>query len=528
MDLFPGFLIHHAVEHFAHATPDHPAFLCGDESLSYGELEERANRLSHALVAAGVQRGDRVGIYMRKGLELGVAIYGILKAGGAFVPLDPFLPVQRLAFVIEDCEIRHLVSAEGMRSSLQELAAAGGPIEPQLFGCAAVANLRGQTWEDIGSCSSEPLHLPLTDVDLGYLMYTSGSTGQPKGMLHTHKGSLSYARWGAGHVGLAQADRVASHAPLHFDLSIFDFFSTGQAGGTVVLVPEAVTKFPASWTELVQSARVSVVFTVPFMLIEMLHRGALEQRDVSSLRWILFGGEPFPPGELAELMKRLPHARFTNVYGPAEAPSCTCYDVPAPPLDPDALLPIGELSANSEGLILDAEDRPCAEGEAGELCIRSSTLTRGYWGRDDLNAGAFFELEGPGAFPLVYYRTGDLVRREADGLLRFLGRKDRMVKTRGHRVELDEVEHALTAHPDVLEAAAYTVPDGAGSQTILAAAAAREPGSLTGPELLRHAKGRLPSYALPREVRILPELPRTSGGKIDRVRLAREEGSRIE
>ena len=224
-------------------------------------------------------------------------------------------------------------------------------------------------------------------------------------------------------------------------------------------------------------------------------------------------------------MAALPGARFTNVYGPAEAPSCTCFDVP--PLDEgdDRPIPIGTVSRNSRDLIVDNDDAECPVGEEGELCIASSTLTRGYWRRPELNARAFLQRPGPGPFPEVYYRTGDMVVRDAEGLLHFRGRKDRMVKTRGHRVELDEVEAALVAHPAVLEAAAYAVPDGAGSSVILAAALPTEPGALDAAELLRHARGVLPPYAVPREAEVLADLPRTSGGKIDRRALAQRRAA---
>jgi acyl-coenzyme A synthetase/AMP-(fatty) acid ligase len=290
----------------------------------------------------------------------------------------------------------------------------------------------------------------------------------------------------------------------------------------VVLVPEPVTKFPASWTKYVEDERISVVFTVPYTLIEMLERGVMDQRDLSSLRWIMFGGEPFPPKHLHALMKALPSVRFTNVYGPAEAPSCTCYDVPPLTEGSDEPIPIGTVSTNSVAVILDEDDRECGVGEEGEICIRSSTLTKGYWMRPDLNEDAFFFRESFGPFPDVYFRTGDLVVRHDDGLLRFLGRKDRMVKTRGHRVELDEVEAALSNHPDVLEAAAYVVPDGRGSKVIHSAVTIRAESATDPSDLIRHARGKLPGYALPERVAIFDLLPRTSGGKIDRKRLAEQ------
>ena len=465
--------------------------------MSYSELDVRSNQLAHALIDGGLSRHGRVGIFMHKQLELGVAIYGTLKAGGIFVPLDPFMPVDRLAFIIEDCGIEHLVSADDMARPLRELVAR---IPPRIYGVSVDLPVPSVDWDTIYTCAVCPPEVRLIDQELGYIMYTSGSTGQPKGMMHTHHGSVSYARWGALHVGLEATDRVASHAPLHFDLSIFDFFSTAQVGATVVLVPEPVTKLPASWTSYMESERIGVVFTVPFTLIEMQQRGVLESRDLSSLRWILFGGEPYPPKHLRALMAELPHVRFTNVYGPAEAPSCICYDVPPLAEDDDAPIPIGVASLNTEGIILDDEDEECAIGQPGELCIRSSTLTRGYWNRPDLNANAFFLRESFGPFPHIYYRTGDVVVCRDDGLMDFLGRKDRMVKTRGHRVELDEVEAAIASHPSILETAAYAIADAHGSSEIHASVTLKEGHTATAAALLQHAGSKF--SAMPFHVRL--------------------------
>ena len=513
-----GFLIHGAVEAWACAAPDAPALIMGGKALPYGELLAASQRMAAALMGRGLRPSDRVGIFMRKGLELGPAIYGTLMAGGAFVPLDPAVPVERLEFMLRDCGIRHVITTEAMGPVLVELGARMAADGPILYGVDSVDGLETVSADGINGLEAQDPLVRITDQDLAYIMYTSGSTGEPKGMMHSHRGSLSYARWGRSHVQLTPEDRVASHAPLHFDLSIFDFFSTAQAGGAVVLVPEAVTKFPASWTTLLETERVSVVFTVPFTLIEMLERGALEQRDLSALRWILFGGEPFPPKHLRTLMGRLPNVRFTNVYGPAEAPSCTCYDVEPIALGDESPVSIGTVSVGSDDLIIGEDDQPLGPGEPGELCIRSTTLTLGYWNRPELNERAFLTRPSFGPFPDVYFRTGDLVVRGEDGLLSFLGRKDRMVKTRGHRVELDEVEGALASHPAVLEAAAFTAPDGVGSQSILAAVTpvldASEPA--TPATLKAHARAKLPPYAVPRDIEILSEFPRTTSGKIDR------------
>lgn len=508
------FFIHSPVSHYARTTPGHAAFRFQGSELSYGELDASSNRLANALVAQGLEPGARVGIFMHKSLELGVAIYGVLKAGGVFVPLDPFLPAERLRFILEDCNIEHMVSANAMSASLEKLSEC---YAGRIYGVDVdIGAGKTISWKQVKEYPDSQPEVWIIDQDLAYIMYTSGSTGHPKGMMHTHHGSISYARWGAQHVNLAPDDRVASHAPLHFDLSIFDFFSTAQSGATVVLVPEPITKFAASWSQCIEDERISVVFTVPFTLIEMLQRGVMERRDLSSLRWILFGGEPFPPKYLRTLMEKLPEVRFTNVYGPAEAPSCTCYDLPPFPQQFDEPVPIGTVSVNSADLIIDDDDQECAIGEQGELCIRSSTLTKGYWNRPDLNERVYLFRKSFGPFPNVYFRTGDMVVRHEDGLLRFLGRKDRMVKTRGNRVELDEVEAALATHASVSEAAAFVVPDDQGSKKIMAAIKLSDSADITTAALTNYAKTKLPAYALPQQFFIIDEFPRTSSGKIDR------------
>ncbi len=511
-----GFLIHSPLEYYAEKTPDHAAISLNGESISYAELNNRSNQFANALIDIGVKPQDRVGLFIHKSFELVIAMYGTLKAGGIFVPLDPFMPADRLSFIIKDCEINVLASSELLLTTINNI---NTNSSLSIIGTNNKAKFNSLEWDKINTYPTEKPPVVFIDQFLGYIMYTSGSTGVPKGMMHTHSGSICYANWGAAHVSMTANDRVASHAPLHFDLSIFDFFSTLRTGATVVLVPEAVTKFPASWTKLIEDERVSVVFTVPYTLITMVEQGAIQERNLTSLRWILFGGEPYPRVKLREIMALLPNAQFTNVYGPAEAPSCTCYDIPRPLPESDEPLPIGTVSLNSEDLIINSNNEDCAINEPGELCIRSSTLTRGYWNQSELNEKAFLYRKGFGPFPTVYYRTGDRVVRHEDGLLRFLGRIDRMIKTRGHRVELDEVEAVIGSFSGVMEAAAFVVPDQHDSQSIFAAATLTEGASVTKANLLNHMRAKLPPYAVPLDIDIVENLPHTSTGKVDRNKL---------
>ncbi len=519
-----GFLIQSPVEHYADVAPDHPALCYETEELTYQQLDRRSNQLAHTLIQHGAKPQDRVAIYLHKSLEMGVAIYSILKAGCVFVPIDPFMPVDRLSFILKDCGIHHVITSDKLAGSAIE--AYGKNVDLQnlnLYGASSVnSGVNTVSWDSVGKNKNTRPALNIIDQDLGYIMYTSGSTGVPKGMMHTHHGSISYARWGENHVSMTKNDRVASHAPLHFDLSIFDFFSTAQAGGTVVLIPEAVTRFPASWTKTIEDQRISIVFTVPYTLSSMLDQGAMDKRDLASLRWILYGGEPFPPKTLRRLMQALHDVKFTNVYGPAEAPSCTCYDIPLPEEGDNDPIPIGIVSRNSADIIIDDQQQDCSDGQEGELCIRSSTLTRGYWNRPDLNEAAYLYRPGFGPFPHVYFRTGDRVVRRSDGNLVFLGRVDRMIKVRGQRVELDEIESVLSGHPAVSEAAAFAVSDESGSNRILATVTLASDASTDETQLLRLARSQLSTYAVPTSIIISEALPHKSSGKIDRKQLAEQ------
>ena len=518
------YLIQSPMERFARTTPEKIAVAIDGQTMSYQELDSASNRFANKLIANGASPQDRVGLFVHKSLELVVAMFGALKAGCVFVPIDPFTPADRLKFIIDDCEINHLVSSDIQYRTLSEFEA-----ERPLCLYGVSKTLQGSCiqydWESINKQRDSNPDVIIIDQDLGYIMYTSGSTGIPKGMMHTHHGSVTYAEWGLSYVNMTCDDRVASHAPLHFDLSIFDFFSTFRAGATVVLVPESITKFPASWTQYIEQEKISIVFTVPYTLTTMMEQGAMEKRDLSSLRWILFGGEPFPPKTLRVLMEKLEHCRFSNIYGPAEAPCCTCYEVPRPLTNLDDALPIGLVSSNSADLIIDENQQECVDGESGELCIRSSTLMKGYWNRPDLNIEAFLSINTPGRLPLLYYRTGDRVARHADGQLRFLGRMDRMVKTRGHRVELDEVEAVLADHPAVYEVAAFTIPDQHGSRSIVSAVTAKPETIIEAGDLLKLARTKLPPYAVPVEIVTLDSMPHTSTGKIDRKLLVKDWNS---
>ena len=520
------YLLPQTIDRTAEDASDRDAFCTPGHSLTYGELVERSTQLARLLAEDGVCRGDRVGIFMPRSLETAVAVYGIMKAGAAFVPIDPHLPVAGLRRLINDCGINVLATHNDQAPILQQLTAEKTSVQAVVgLDRPLEGPLRTRSWSQLEQFSAaSPPTTRMVEDDLAYIMYSSGSTGRPKGIMHTHRSGLSYAKLSVHEYGVRSDDRIANHSPLHFDMSTFGYFSSTYAGATTVLIPEAYTKLAASVAQLIEAQRITIWYSVPLALIRLLLRGGLESRDMTSLRWVLFGGEPFPVRYLKELMSRWPQARFSNVYGPAEVNQCTSYQVP-PITDKrsneanDEPIPIGTIWDNTEGLILDEKDQPVAQGQIGELVIRSPTMMRGYWARPESNASAFYRQQLYKNFTKTFYRTGDLVRSRSDGQLLFVGRKDRQIKVRGYRIELDDVEHTLAVHPKVEEAAVFPVRTTEGVHHIEAAVVFKAGHKLEQSELQSFLSSKLSWYAVPSKFDILESLPRTTSGKIDRRKL---------
>jgi amino acid adenylation domain-containing protein len=514
------FLLHHLLEDAARRTPQAEAFRCLERSASYADLDRWSSALAGCLAQQDIGRGDRVGIYLNKSLECAVAIYGVLKSGAAYVPLDPGAPQERLERIVRACDIRCLVTHDARRKgavALTEmpdspLAAVIGLTQP------LARDLPGWSWDELYRAAPGPCDdAGRTADDTAYVIYTSGSTGEPKGIVHSHSSGLAYARMAADLYGLTPVDRLSNLPPLHFDQSIFDYFSGVAAGACTVIIPEAYAKLPASLSELMQRERLTVWYSVPYALIQLLLHGVLAERDLRALRCVLFGGEPFPPKHLAALMALWPQARFYNVYGPAEVNQCTSHLVPAD-IGLQGQPAVGRPCPNVELLLVDDADRPVAQGEAGELLIRTPTMMRGYFGTGSPVGDTFYFRSNEDGTEDRFYRSGDLLREDRQGLLHFLGRRDRQVKVRGFRVELDEVEAIMTAHPAVQEAAAVLNP--AGEAAVLAVSVTlAEAADCDERALRQYAAQHLPGYAVPERITILTVFPRTTTGKIDRNRL---------
>jgi amino acid adenylation domain-containing protein len=530
-----AYLLQHLLTESAARAPRRPAVASSGRLLTYEELDRLSNQVARALVTRGVAPGDRVGILAPKSAASIVAAFGVLKAGACYVPLDPKSPAGRLSSIMRDSGIAIVLADEATAHQ----AAAMADSAPQLRSVIVT----GPRWGT--ECVRAPRALPqgpailswetvlrepddalagdrAIETDLAYILYTSGSTGTPKGVMISHRNSLTFVAWAATCSGLTEHDRVCSPAPLHFDLSVFDIFATFRAAACMVVLPEMMSTFPARLAEWMERERISVWYSVPSVLTILVTYGNLPGFDLSRLRAIIFAGEVFPVKHLTRLMAELPHASYFNWYGPTETNVCTSFEVPVAEgrAELAAPVPIGKACANTDVFAVTSEGRRMSRpGQEGELYVRGPGVMRGYWGQPDKTREVLVRNPFQDAYDEPAYRTGDLVTLDGDGNYVFLGRRDGMVKTRGHRVELGEVEAALYAHPAVREAVVLPVPDELLGSRLRAVISANGSGGLTRQEVVEYCRRRLPRYMVPDVVEFCEALPRTSTGKVDRTRL---------
>jgi amino acid adenylation domain-containing protein len=514
-----GYLLHHLLRDAAERDPGHVAVRCRDRSLTYGELEFAANGVATTLVAAGVQPHDRVGIHLPKSVEMVAAVYGVLKAGAAYVPLDPRAPKARLGAIATDCELAALISTQAGatsllsavdRSDLRLAILVGDDVQPSELTVPAIG------FEEATAASGEPT-VSTIDADLAYILYTSGSTGIPKGVMLSHRHALTFVRWCASTLHVGPEDTLSNHAPLHFDLTVFDLYLAALAGATVVPVPDEITYLGAELSTFIEREGISIWYSVPSALT-LLGRTLPGPGALPSLRTIVFAGEVFPTKELRRLRELLPEADLWNLYGPTETNVCTYYRVRELPED-HVPIPIGRACENTEVFALRDDGQLAGIGEEGELFVRGTSVMDGYWGRPEKTAEVLAANPLPGGTRDMAYRTGDIVRLRPDGDYEFLGRRDHQIKSRGYRIELGDIEAALTANPAFLESAVVAVPHPDWGTAIVAWVVPRNGSEVTERSVRRHVATLLPRYMVPARAEVVEALPRTSTGKIDRQRL---------
>ncbi len=463
--------------------PDRVAVIGERETLTYAELDRRANRLARWLVACGAGPEQRVAVRVPRSVELMVAIYAVVKAGAAYLPLDTELPPDRVRQVLDGAQPL-LVLDEGL---------------PDVSGYPDTSPERA-----IGPDNA------------AYVMYTSGSTGGPKGVVVSHRSIMNRLQWGLAHFDVGAQDRVLLSTSASFDVSVPELFAPLQVGAAVVIARPDGRRDPSYLAKLIQRERVTGADFVPSLLEAFAAEPAAKECD--SLRWIEVAGEAFPPALADRIAGALPGCGVHNLYGPTEA----AVEVTAWQHVPGAdRVPIGAPIRNTRVYVLDGALRPVPVGVTGELYLAGVGLARGYLGRSALTADRFVACPwgAPGA---RMYRTGDLVRWTDEGQVDYLGRADFQVKIRGFRVELGEVESALTVHPDIGAAVALVREDRAGDQRLVAYVLPHPGGDaadLDEAAVTDMVRGRLPEYMVPSAIVPLAQFPTTSSGKIDRAAL---------
>jgi amino acid adenylation domain-containing protein len=351
-------------------------------------------------------------------------------------------------------------------------------------------------------------------------LYTSGSTGMPKGVVLSHRHALTFVEWGVRTFAVTPEDRLSNHAPLHFDLSVFDIYVSLHTGACVHIVPDDVAPFPPKLAQWMDEERITVSYSVPSALIRLLGHGNIERFEYRALRAVLFAGEVFPMKYLLQLMQRWPHARYYNLYGPTETNVCTYYEVPADiPADAKEI-PIGAAISNCECFAIDDQGKVVQPGGSGELYVRGPLLLLGYWNQPAKTTEMLVPNPIQTAYPEMAYRTGDICRMDSDGNYWFTGRRDHMVKSRGYRIELGDIEAALYKHEGINEAVLVAVPDEEVGARLHAFVVPHAP-SLGEKELASFCSSQLPRYMVPEFFWFETELPKTSTGKIDRQALSR-------
>lgn len=519
------YLLPHLLSNAASQSPEQIAVVAGRESISYRELDRSSDRVAAVLAANGVVRGDRVGLFLPKSLGAIVGLYGIMKAGATYVPIDPAAPSARAAYIIENCGIRCLLTSGAKATSVGEMLAKGAPLERLVLmddtaftGSSTIPVVK---WADVASFAGPVPSLASIETDLAYILYTSGSTGVPKGVMISHRNSLTFVDWAHDAVGATSSDRFSSHAPLHFDLSVFDLYVAAKAGATLVLVPEGLSSFPFRLAEWIETEKISVWYSVPTILSLLVRSGNLARFSYAKLRTIVFAGEVFPVKYLRDLMGLIPNAAYFNFYGPTETNVITYYTVPPIPDDRTAPIPIGRACANMDVFaIADDGKKVVRPGQTGELYARGSFVAQGYWGDAEKTQRHFVANPLPNAWGDTAYRTGDIVTLDDDGNFVFLGRCDDMVKSRGYRIELGEVETTLYRHAGVREAAVVAVPDTAIGNRLVAFVVLVESEGVDAEDLHEFCGNHLPRYMVPESIELRDSLPKTSTGKVDKVALA--------
>ncbi|HEY0031155.1 MAG TPA: amino acid adenylation domain-containing protein [Bacteroidia bacterium] len=468
----------------AEKAPDATALIFQQKHFSYNQLSSASKKLQALLHANGIGEGDRVAIYTAKSIEFVISQFAILRAGAAYLPIDFNAPIERNKFIIEDCEAKAIIIHKKHSTAFADSFVFVAELEEDL-----------QLLKSKKECSISP-------IDLAYILYTSGSTGRPKGVMYSHAAALEFINWSSDVFTPAPTDRFSSHAPFHFDLSIFDLFVSIKHGAALVLIDENTAKQPLLLAQLIAEKKISIWYSTPTILTMLSTFGKMHKFNCDSLRLVLFAGEVFSCNQFLQLKEYWNKARYFNLYGPTETNVCTYYEVDSSfDFQEKKQFPIGKCCEHYQAQVLNS----------GELCISGNGIMLGYWQAEEQNNTAFFtDKENR-----QWYKTGDLVEKNPDGNLIYKGRIDRMVKRNGYRIELSEIEAALHQHPGIKANAVLSFTTAENTIAITAFVSCISENDESIIKMKEYCTKHLPLYMIPNNFIFLKSLPQTASNKID-------------
>ena len=502
----------------ARTRPDATAVVCGSARLSYGELDALSNRLARVLKEAGCRQGEPIALLVPKSPVAIAGLLGIYKADGICVPLDPASPSARLHRMIKSCGIRWMLAGGEIEPLLAEIAAAEPPGRLAI-GWLDQAGPRALNVEfridDLSVYPAEPVRVRNRSFHAAHVVFTSGSSA-PKAVVLTHANVMHTVAWATRYFGLESNDRLSCHSPLHLDLALLDVFSAAAVGAQLHLVPPLLSLLPNNLAAFIGTSEITHWCSAPSVLSHMAQFDLVG--DFPALKRVVWAGDSLSPSSLTHWTTRLPHVAFTHLYGLTETGIVSAsYTVPAG-ADAPAAMPIGIPCTGQELLVLGPALESLPAGEIGDLYIGGVGVARGYWG-DIAQTNAAF-VHHPHHPTQRLFRTGDRARIEANGVVHLEGRRDGQIKTRGYRVELAEIESALSSIDDVKDSAIVALDhNGLDGALICCAYVPKSTGGCSPITLRRHLSRLVPSYMLPVHWMPSDALPVGGNGKVDRVRL---------
>jgi len=486
-----GEKLHDLLKQSVQLHSDHTALICNDKIISYKNLSELSCTLQNTLSLIGVKKGDRVAIYSEKSITFVASIFGILNCDSAYIPIDASAPIDRNKFIINDCEISALIIEKKYVEYFEN--------EFEIH----------TTFEELFILKNKNRNLKKSPEDLAYILYTSGSTGNPKGVMYSHSGAMSFVNWCNSTFKLKQSDCFSSHAPFHFDLSIFDVFVCIKKSASLVIITENVARQPMLLSKLISELKISVWYSTPTILNLILEYGKLEKSDFSNLKLILFAGEVYPLHQFLKLYNKVPRAIYYNLYGPTESNVCCFYKIS----NPQSLvehIPIGKVCEHYSSKII--EDKT-----EGELLISGNALMIGYWNMDSLtHQKIIFKNDKK------WYKTGDIVSIDSENNYIFKGRVDRMIKRNGYRIELDEIEKTLLKQKDIISCAVISKQTEQNTSKIVSYIITENLKLNSIIEMKSMCIKLLPIYMIPDDFIFVNSLPITSSNKIDYQKLIKQ------